>query len=186
MNNDQTARSAGRLATAIAIPVALVTGFFVFQVLKPAPAATPEPAKTPGPMSTAPVQLAPLALGPHEAAVCEGLVTTLPDTLRGYPRRVVTGAPQQHAVFGDPAVTLSCGVAHPSFDLTDFVYPLNGVCWHPDVTGTVWTTVDRAVPVSLTLPAEQSGEGSAQWPAAVSAAIAAAVPASASKPGGCA
>ncbi len=136
-------------------------------------------------MSTAPVQVAALPLGQHEAGVCKTLVSKLPAELRGFPRRVVTGAPDQHAVFGDPVVTVSCGVALPTFDPTDFVYPLNGVCWHPDVSGTVWTTVDREVTVALTLAPGQSGNGSGQWAAAISPTIAEAVPALAEKPGGC-
>ena len=209
MNNDQATRSAKeftrrpantaeppsensqaaarRVATGVAIPLALLTGFVVFQALKPAPipVAQATPSATPAPVSTEPVAIAAIQLSERETLVCRALLSRLPERLRGLPRRQVTDGHEQNAAFGDPAVTVACGGPAPTFAPTDFVYPLSGICWHPNEAGSVWTTVDREVTIAVTLPAGLSGDGSGQWAAAVSSILTASVPSAATEPSGC-
>lgn len=186
MNNDQTPRSAERsarwLATLIAVPVALLAFFVAYQALKPS-APAPAPSSTPRAIPTGPAAVAPIALDERQAAVCKALVAAMPAQVRDLPRRAVTGATDQAAAYGD--LLVRCGGPQPSFAPTDFVYPLSGVCWHPDAAGNFWTTVDREVPVTVALPKELAGSGSAQWAAAFSAAVVGNVPALAVRPSGC-
>ena len=187
MSNDQTARSAGRIATFIALPVALVAGFIAFQVLKPSPTPPPVTSSSPSPqvMSTGPVSAPAPKLDERQAAACRALVAALPAQIRDLPRRPVSAGAEQNAAYGDPAVVITCGGTPASFPPTDFVYPISGVCWHPDAGGTTWTTVDREVPIGVSLPAPLAGNGSGQWAAAFSSVVAANVPAAATKPAGC-
>jgi hypothetical protein len=187
VNNDQTTRAAKRIATAIAVPLAAVTGFVMFQVLQPSPTPVPKatPSATSQPVAMAPVPIAAIVLEERAAVVCRAFLSKLPEQLRGLPRRQVTGGHEQNAAFGDPAVTLSCGGPLPTFAPTDLVYPLSGICWHPNETGSVWTTVDREVTIALTLPGALSGPGSGQWAAAVSGPVAASVPTAQVRPSGC-
>jgi hypothetical protein len=164
----------------------------MFQALKPAAAPAPSPtaqatasAAVSSPVPTTPVHIAAIQLSERQSLVCRALLSKLPEQLRGLPRRQVTGGHEQNAAYGDPAVTLACGVPAPTFAPTDFVYPLSGVCWHPNEAGSVWTTVDREVTIALTLPAALSGEGSGQWAAALSSPVTAAVPSAEIKPSGC-
>lgn len=185
MNNDQAARSARRLATAVALPLAVVAGFIAFQTLKPAPAPTASPSPSPRVMTTAPVEIAAVKLDERQALVCRAFLSKLPERVRELDRRQVTGGHEQNAAFGDPALTLACGGSPLSFDPADVVYPINGVCWHANKAGTVWTTVDREVPITLTLPAELAGAGSGQWAGAFSPTVTASVLSSPTKPSGC-
>ena len=65
-------------------------------------------------------------------------------------------------------------VPHTAVAPTATVYPLSGVCWYaeerPDAT--VWTTLDRDVPVQVTVPRRYSAPG--QWVIEFSPVVAAA------------
>ena len=65
------------------------------------------------------------------------------------------------------------------------MYNLSGVCWYPrkGSSATAWTTVDRSVPVTVTVP--DSYDAQAQWVVAFSPSIAGALPATSSFPTGC-
>lgn len=172
MTND-VRRSASRVATLVAIPVALLAGFAAFQVLKPAEA---------GPQPTGPVTMPAKALDARQAEVCRALLSRMPDKVRDRQRRQVTSGHEQNAAFGDPPITVECGGDTPAFAPTDIVYPLSGVCWIPDTSGTRWTTVDREVPVAVMVPSDYDSPG--QWVIAFSGAISATVP-TAHVPSGC-
>jgi hypothetical protein len=125
-------------------------------------AATPRPTPTatasaPG-LLTLPVRT---LTGPA-ADVCPLVIAHLPDTVLGSARRTVTG-PQQNAAYGEPPITVACGVGAVTVGPTEFLNQLNGVCWISRAAdgGTVWTTVDREVPVSVTVPGDQNGSGQA-------------------------
>jgi hypothetical protein len=169
--------------------MALITGFVMFQALKPAatPPATAQAtaSETPQAVSRVPVAIAAIELSERHTVVCRAFLSKLPEQLRGLPRRQVSGGHEQNAAFGDPAVTIACGGGAPAFAPTDFVYSMSGVCWHSNEAGSVWTTVDREVPIALTLPALLGGQGSGQWAAAVSGPITASVPSLEVKPSGC-
>jgi hypothetical protein len=174
--------TAARLATLIALPVALVVGIASFWLL--GGFRTNQPAR-PHPQSTAPVQMSAPPLSPPQAAACRELLVRLPGALRDRPRRPVTAGPEQNAAYGDPPITLACGVPPISLPPTADVYALSGVCWYsqPGNGGTVWTTVDRDTPVRVTVPAAYHSPG--QWVIEFSAPIAATLPRAANVPAGC-
>lgn len=165
-------RRASRTAALIAVPVALVAGALVFWLLGgfggggpggPGAAGTPAGSAVPAPQSTAPVAMPVPVLGERAVEVCRALLSQLPDRLRDRMARPVTGtgtAPdgnsgaEQNAAYGDPPITLACGVQPvvPSPDATLAV--LSGVCWYQqqDPSVVVLTTVDREVPIAVTVP----------------------------------
>ena len=153
-------------------------------------ASTPTGAGTVGSASAGPVAMAAPGLDPHRAAVCRAVVAALPaalpDALPDLARRRVSAGEEQNAAYGDPPITLACGgVAAPSVAPTARVYPLSGVCWYaverPDAI--VWTTLDREIPVEVSVPRRYESPG--QWVIVFSAPVAAAMPITTAKPGGC-
>jgi hypothetical protein len=169
-------RSAARTATLVAVPVALLVLLGLLWSL----GALSRP-------DTGPVAMDAPALTPEAAQVCRAIVADLPETVAGSTRRAVTAGPEQNAAYGDPPVTLACGTVLPAVEDTATVFPLSGVCWFPQAgtDATVWTTVDRTVPVTVTVPGPQ--DGSAQTVIAFSEAVGAADPPRPSgTPAGCA
>src|SRR5258705_544652 len=83
---------------------------------------------------------------------------------------------RRQAARSPPPITLSCGDVQPSLAPTTTVYPLGGVCWSaaPGADGTVWTTVDRNVVLTVTVPGDSNGSGQSVVP--FGAAITASVP----------
>jgi hypothetical protein len=184
---DEITRSAARLATIITVPVVLLAGVLVFVLLAGANGGTGEPDRSPSPrpQATRPVAMPARELGTRQAALCRGLLGQVPGTLRDRVRRPVTAGDRQNAAYGDPAITLACGTAVASFAPTDQVILLDGVCWHPaeGPGGSVWTTVAREVPVTVTVPASYDQPG--QWVIEFSSPVAAAVPSAGTLPYGC-
>jgi hypothetical protein len=186
VNNDQATRSAGRIATLIALPLALLAGFGVFQLLKPAenkPLVAPPPVASQV-VPTTPVPMTALPLNERQTVVCRALLSQLPEQVRHLPRRAVTAGHEQNAAYGEPALTLSCGGSTPTgFPDEEIVYQLNNVCWRKDPASSVWTTIDREVPVHVTVPAGLEGPG--QWVTAFSGTVTATVPSLPQVPFGC-
>jgi hypothetical protein len=183
---DPVTRSAARWAAAIALPVALVVGFLSYRALTAGARPTASPSPSPSPHSTGPVAMPAPALSEPSATVCRALLSQLPDALRDRPRRPVTAGAEQNAAYGDPAITLACGAGpQPALPPDATVYELSGVCWYPlpSSDGTVWTTVDRQVPVTVTVPGSYDGPG--EWVIGFSGAIGTAVPALATAAPGC-
>lgn len=176
--------SPARLATLIALPVAVIVGIVSFWLLGGFRGTQPT---RPRPQSTAPVPMTAPSLPPARAAACRNLTTHLPGALRDRPRRPVTAGPEQNAAYGDPPITLACGVPPVSVPQTADVYVLSGVCWYPQPQpgngGTAWTTVDRETPVRVTVPASYSAPG--QWVIEFSAPVATALAPAATAPAGC-
>ncbi|WP_169734210.1 DUF3515 family protein [Hamadaea tsunoensis] len=169
------------LATVIALPVAVLTGVVVFNLGTPGSSAPPA---TPNAQATTPVTVDAPPLDDRSAVVCRALIAKLPDRVRDAVRRPVTAGTEQNAAYGEPAKIVQCGHPAASFDSTDDVYLLDGVCWHAvqQTGGTEWTTVDRQVPVKVSIPGDPNG--AAQWVIGFSATVAASVP-SAKAPAGC-
>jgi hypothetical protein len=182
---DRTTRQAALWATVAAVPVAALVAVFLVIRLSPAsPHVDSSP--SPGPQATGPVEMAAAALTPRAATVCRALVSQLPDMVRDRAQRPVTAGPEQNAAYGDPAITMSCGLPQPSFPPTDLVYPLDTVCWHADESpadATVWTTVDREVAVQVRVPKSYDSPG--QWTIAFSDPIVESVPRLKTVPTGC-
>jgi hypothetical protein len=179
---DPVRRQAARAATIVAIPVALaVVGISVWTYGRAGATATPSAL----PQATAPVTMAAPALTDQTATVCRAVVAALPDSIRDAKRRPVTAGAEQNAAYGDPAITLSCGGVAASLPPTTEVYPLGGVCWSA-ATGpnsTVWTTVDRTVVQTVTVPG--TGDGSGQSVVPFGKPIADSVPRLDTAPTGC-
>lgn len=166
------------LATVIAVPVALLAGVVVYNLGQPA-------SSSPNVQATGPVTLPAPALAARTAAICQALVDKLPAAVRTKQRRPVTAGTGQNAAYGDPAMTMQCGVPAAVYPPTDELYLLDDVCWHyrQDGDKTVWTTVDREVPVQVTVPG--SPTGSSQWAIAFSRPVAQAEPPLKDLPSGC-
>ena len=170
----------------VAVPVALVAGLVVYRVLS-RPGHSGSAAASPTAQSSAPVPMPAPPLSVRDTVACRTLVSHLPETLRDRPRRSVTAGSEQNAAYGDPAITLACGepTAHASVPPTATVYNLSGVCWYPDrgQSATTWTTVDRPVPVTVTVP--NSYDAQAQWVIGFSAPVAGSLTAVDTVPSGC-
>jgi hypothetical protein len=155
---DPTTRSAAKLATLIAVPVAVLVGIGTLALLRPS-TEDPAPPASPTPVPTAPVAMAAPALTEREQLVCRALLSQLPDEIDGLTQRPVTAGPEQNTAYGEPPITLSCGGPPAEYGPTDELNPWEGVCWHgaeePD--GSVWTALGREVPVRVRVPASYDG-----------------------------
>ena len=174
---DRTTRGAALLAAAIAVPIALVAGLLIVWKFMPSDdAATPAPsASAPVVVPATPVQMAAPKLGAHTGQVCLAVTSQLPATLRDLPGRKVTAGPEQNAAWGEPPITLACGITQPTMcervdgghpgcvPLDATMYAMNGVCWwgQEGPASNVFTTMDRAVAVQVTVPGSYSQ--AAQW-----------------------
>jgi len=69
-------------------------------------------------------------VGPDDRRTCQELLDSLPDTLASQPQRDVEPADALGAAWGDPAITLTCGVALPAeYDEFSSCEEANGVGW---------------------------------------------------------
>jgi hypothetical protein len=168
-NEDRTTRRAALWASAVAVPVAALTALLFVSKATPAdePAAPP-----PGPGSTAPVTMAAPRLAERETLACRALLSRLPATVRDLSRRPVTAGPEQNAAYGDPAITVACGVPKPTVPKTADLLIMDNVCWYPTdgPDGTVFTTLDREAVVQVVVPIRYENRG--QWANEFSAAVA--------------
>jgi hypothetical protein len=173
---DPVTRQAARVATLVALPLVAVVAagsvwyFGARSGGSPAPSSGPSSGHRPTATATATVTLPATALPEAAAQVCRQVVAALPATVGARARRPVTGG-AQNAAWGDPPVTFACGAPAPSVAPAQDLTQLSGVCWATTVAGdhTSWSTVDRQVPVQVTVPGPAAG--SAQVTIAFSAAI---------------
>jgi hypothetical protein len=117
-------------------------------VLAPLVACSSDPQPATGPVDVPVPEAAPAV-----AEVCAALVAALPDEVDpGVTRRPVTGDERRTAAYGDPPVTLECGVPDP--DRPDDEVSINGVSWTVrDIgAGFRWTTLGRVANVAVTIP----------------------------------
>ena len=100
------------------------------------------------------VDLEPADLDPDAEAICADLLTDLPRELAGQGRRDVAPAGSGVA-WGDPAVTLRCGVTDAQgLGRASECQVVNGVGWYPEELSDSYrfTTVGRATPVEVVVP----------------------------------
>ena|SRR5215475_6560678 len=178
---DRSTRRAAVIASLVAVPVALLVaaisfGYLASRTDKATPTASPTVAAATSPGTlTMPAP----KLSPAHAQACLAFIAQLPTKLRNLPERHVN-APEQNAAFGDPAVTVQCGAAEAHPAPTDQIWPISGVCWFAQTgtASTVWTTLDREVPVAVTIPNHYAAGGAAsgQWAAEFSAPLVSAMP----------
>lgn len=152
---DRSTRQAAIWATAVSLPLAVLVLLFLFSQFRPdspAPAPTPSPSAAP----TTAVEMAAPALSPRAAVVCRALLSKLPGSVGQRPQRPVTAGSEQNAAYGEPPITVACGGPPATYALTDEVWTALGVCWHlsadPATEAAIWETVDREVPVRVTIP----------------------------------
>ncbi|MCJ0904876.1 DUF3515 domain-containing protein [Rhodococcus sp. ARC_M6] len=151
--NDEAAerRSPALIATATALPVALIIGLVIAAVVA---------GKNP--------ELEPVALGPvpaptADSAACVSLLGALPETIGDFERaELVEPAPAGAAAWqrseSEPIV-LRCGLDRPAeFDQAAALQVVNGVQWF-QVSGTdiglaasTWFAVDRGEYIGITVP----------------------------------
>ena len=174
---DRTTRSAAIWATVVAVPVAVLVGLLIFTQVVPEakPAAPSASATQPAVAPTTPVRMAAPKLAARTAAVCLAVTSQLPTQVRDLAARPVSAGPEQNAAYGEPPLTVACGVARPricaSLDETGSgcvpmdaeLMTMNRVCWYADeqATATTFTTLDREVPVQVTVPKQYAQ--AAQW-----------------------
>jgi hypothetical protein len=149
------------IATAIALPVTVLLAL-AFTAGRHPKTSPPSSASTPA----APSSVAASSLPAAAQSPCEKVSEKLPITLNGLAPRAVFGPPFVVA-WGNPSVLYRCGVARPP-GLT----PNSGaevidtgtgagrtVEWFPvkEKDHTVWTSIDRAVYIEVTVPAQVQG-----------------------------
>lgn len=179
MGSEKKSRLPAVVATVVAVPVAVVAGVLVFNTI--APEAEPERE------DLSPVAVEAPALSEEDAVICLALTATAPEAAGGLRARPVeggAGAAESVMAYGDPAVVATCGVGAVAVEDTALVYKLNGVCWYSDEAGREWTTLDRQVPVGVSVP--EANEQPVDVLNDLSTVIASKVPAAAEAPTGCA
>lgn len=139
------------IATAVALPVALVVG-----VIAAAAIANRSPAKED-------VGLGPVEAPAAQSAECTTLMSDLPENLGDYTRaRLRDPAPEATAAWqpaeGDPVV-MRCGLPRPpEFDQAAALSVVDGVQWFEisgaaqGIEASTWYAVDRGVYVAVTIP----------------------------------
>ncbi|MGH3738099.1 MAG: DUF3515 family protein [Micromonosporaceae bacterium] len=155
---DPELRRAAWIATLIAVPVAVLAGL----ALWPRDPGPPKPDASRAPQPTTSASVDARELSSRAALICRGLVAKLPERVGELPRRAVSAGAEQNAAYGH--LLLRCGVDPVTLPetSTETVYPLSKVCWRAvtDRDSTVWTTLDREIPVSVTVsgPPEETGQ----------------------------
>lgn len=175
---EKSNRSAAVWAAAFAVPIAVLAGVLIFWRIAPSgePAAKPTPTSTARQaVPSAPVPMAAPVLSAHDAQVCLAVTSQLPTQVRNLPARKVSAGPEQNAAYGEPPITVRCGVAQPKMcqtitpgqtgcvPLDADLLVMNGVCWYgEDGPATkLFTTMDREVAVQVGVPASYDQPG--QW-----------------------
>lgn len=185
LRRDPAARAAALWATVIALPITVAIVAFALTQFSPSEA-EPSPSPTSAhPQSTEPVAMAAPPLDEWPATVCRALLAKLPTSLDDLQQRPVTAGSEQNAAYGDPAITLACGVPAPTFAPDETVWVVNEVCWRSveNESAVTLTTVDREIPVEVTVP--RAYDQPLQWAAPLSKAIAESVRPAESTPVGC-
>lgn len=155
-------RRAARIATFVAVPVTVLAMFGALQLLGSMDSSAKDAESSKG--SDKPVEVAAVELADDDFAKCRALITELPDPLGDLPRRVVSGdngAPEIAGAWGDPAAKLRCGVKAVTVPDDGEVFRLGPTCWYADKSKRqiTWTTVDRELPVELTVPKKYAESG---------------------------
>jgi hypothetical protein len=165
VKSEPSSRRNALIATAVALPVTVLIAFILANGhgsggSSPSSSASGSAAALPAITVTAPVPTA------EVDAACSKLLAGVPATLDGLARRPVISSSPYIWAWGDPAVTMRCGVERPagvSAQSTD-VWVSSGtgqtatslVTWDPVNTKDTnnFTTVDRAVYIELDVPAK--------------------------------
>jgi uncharacterized protein DUF3515 len=174
-------RRATVLAAAVVVPVVVALVVLV-NVLGPGSGDGGGPVAevqgtTPAPRGNLPpVQVDTPEVTPAADLACPVLMAQLPVELAGESARFVDSASPYAYAWGDPPTVLVCGVAPAAgYVAGASTLVVSGVEWFVDTSNpdtVVWTTVDRNVPVQVSVPATSDSAA----PTALSPIIATALP----------
>ncbi|HST63607.1 MAG TPA: DUF3515 domain-containing protein [Mycobacteriales bacterium] len=171
-------RSPAWLATIVAVPVTAVLLLVAIVAASRGGRSDPAPAPTPAATSGAPLPAIRVAAPPAPDAggqkACRELISALPTDLGDLPARPVDSPSPYVVAWGEPAVTLRCGVARPpAFVATADVQQISGVAWFAERRGptTAWTVVDRPVYVEVLVPAAEASGPVARLSTAVARSL---------------
>ncbi len=167
---DATTRRAALVATAVTVPLVLVAALLIG-------GGSDDPGS---PTSAVPPPVT-VSAPPAQAATlkpCTAVLQVLPERLAGLAPRVVHSTPSSSFVvaWGDPAVVLRCGVARPASlkpGDSEQLFQVNGVAFAQQASGdaTVYTAVDRAAYVEVSVPSTFAGGPLAPLAAAIGKAL---------------
>lgn len=100
---------------------------------------------------------------PHgdAARACRALAAKLPKRVSDEDRRTVSPDSEFTAAWGDPAITMRCGVAKPrAYTPTAQLFQVDAVAWLPvpqdSANPTTYYVVERAAYVEVVVPKEQA------------------------------
>jgi hypothetical protein len=175
---DPVMRGAALWAAVIAVPIAIAVGLLIFWKIVPSGAPTPEAqssASAPAVVPSTPVRMAAPKLTGRAAQACLAVTSQLPMKVRDLPARKVTAGPEQNAAYGEPPITVACGVPQPTLcervdgghagcvPLDATMLKMNGVCWYGQQGGATdeFTTMDREIAVRVNVPSGYNQ--TAQW-----------------------
>ena len=186
------------IATAVALPVVVAVAVVVNVVRGPdddsgtsgpvaeVSGATTEPGRAD---DLPPVTVQTPAVTPAADLACPVLMKQLPLELLGEPSRLVKSDSPYAYAWGDPQVVLRCGVDPPAgYVVGAAAIQIDQVQWFVDTTtskdSTIWTTVDRNVPVEISVPASSDSSSVTQLGKIIGTAIPYTDPVPAPAPGG--
>lgn len=160
---DRTIRTAALVATAVAVPVVLAVAFLVGETGSGGTTPTRAATATPGPLRTSVPDI-----DQATARICDPVMQQMPVTLNDGSQQaplqplVVTPGGPSFLAWGDPLVTLQCGVARPapltsSSGYVPYTFGPNnapGATWlvQPGGARDTWTVIDRQVYLRATIP----------------------------------
>lgn len=112
---------------------------------------------------SSPVPVPPPDPSAEERALCATVMDALPDTVLDQSRRD-TEAPELTAAWGNPPISIRCGVDKPKALGPDAqCFEVNHVGWFAEegVGGMVFTTIGRPVYIEVGVPSEYAPEANA-------------------------
>lgn len=95
---------------------------------------------------------------------CRPLIGAVPGEVKGQPQRTTEPSSHLTAAWGDPAITLACGVSKPSgMNPASKCWEVNGVGWYAAKRDGSYrfTTIGRRVFVQVTVPNKYSPQADA-------------------------
>jgi len=99
-----------------------------------------------------------------DVAICQKLTPSLPEKVADQPKREVSDAPDLTAAWGNPPITLRCGVVKPAaLEPTSSLITVNGIDWFAQQLSAGWqfTSMNTYVYVEVTVPESYSPEANA-------------------------
>lgn len=111
-----------------------------------------------------PAQISAPSPSPQTRDRCKAMVSALPKKNDGHSRRDTKPESSLTTAWGNPAITLACGVSKPAGMKPDSkCWQVNGVGWYADKRSDDYrfTTIGRKAHVQVTVPNKQSPQADA-------------------------